>query len=64
MKQFGRLLAELFSRQWWWVTLLIVAAMMVLARLGFWQLDRLQQRRAANAVLSATLAASPLDLAG
>lgn len=64
MRQFGRLLAELFSRQWWWVTLLILAAMMVLARLGFWQLDRLQQRRAANAVLSATLAASPLDLAG
>jgi surfeit locus 1 family protein len=64
VKQFGRLLAELFSRQWWWVTLLILAAMMVLARLGFWQLDRLQQRRAANAVLSATLAASPLDLSG
>ena len=63
MKRIGRLLAALFSRQWWWVTLLVVATMMVLARLGFWQLDRLQQRRAANAVLSATLAASPLNLA-
>jgi len=57
-------LAALFSRQWWWVTLLVVAMMIVLARLGIWQLDRLQQRRAANAVLSATLAESPLDLAG
>jgi surfeit locus 1 family protein len=64
VKQIGRLLAALLSRQWWWVTLLVVAAMMVLARLGIWQLDRLQQRRTANAVLSATLAASPLDLAG
>ena len=64
MKQIGRLLEMLFSRQWWWVTLLVLAMMIVLARLGIWQLDRLQQRRAANAVLSATLAASPLDLAG
>ncbi|MDX1417378.1 MAG: SURF1 family protein [Candidatus Promineifilaceae bacterium] len=57
------LIQELFGRKWWWVTLLVLALMIVLARLGIWQLDRLQQRRESNAVLAATLAASPLDLA-
>jgi surfeit locus 1 family protein len=36
--------------------------MVVLARLGFWQLDRLEQRRAQNQIVAASLAASPVDL--
>ena len=64
MKQASQVLRTLFSRKWWWVTLLVVALMMVLARLGFWQLDRLGQRRANNAIVAAALAASPLDLFG
>ncbi|NCF65243.1 MAG: hypothetical protein GWP61_04665 [Chloroflexi bacterium] len=64
MKQIGHLLKALFSRRWWWVTVLVVIMMIVLARLGFWQLERLEQRRAKNAILSAALAASPLDLDG
>ena len=64
MKQARQVLRTLFSRKWWWVTLLVLALMMVLARLGFWQLDRLGQRRANNAIVAAALAASPLDLFG
>jgi surfeit locus 1 family protein len=36
--------------------------MAVLARLGFWQLDRLEQRRAFNAQLLQALESPPLDL--
>jgi surfeit locus 1 family protein len=57
-----RLLSALFSRRWWWVTFLVIALMAVLARLGVWQLDRLQQRREANALVAASLAAPPFDL--
>ena len=57
-----RLLRALFSRRWLWVTLLVIALMGVLARLGIWQLDRLQQRRDANALIAASLAAPPFDL--
>ncbi len=64
MKQAKQLLQTLFGRKWWWVTLLVIGLMMVLARLGFWQLDRLEQRRAKNRVVAAALAAAPLDLAG
>jgi len=52
----------LFSRRWWWVTLLVLGLMAVLARLGVWQLDRLAERRAANAQLAAALASSPISL--
>ena len=52
----------LFSRRWWWVTLVVILGMGVLARLGIWQLNRLEQRRAANAALRQQLAAGPLSL--
>ena len=58
----SELLRALFGRRWWWVTLLVVAIMLGLARLGIWQLDRLAQRRAANAELMAALAAPPIAL--
>jgi len=41
--------AALFSRRWWWATLLVLAGVVLMGRLGIWQLDRLDQRRAANA---------------
>lgn len=63
MEKTKQLLRTLFSRRWWWVTLLVLALMIVLARLGIWQLDRLQQRRQSNRILAASLAAAPLDLA-
>lgn len=39
---------KLFSRRWWLATILVVVGMGVLVRLGFWQLDRLEQRRDFN----------------
>ena len=57
-------LALLFSRRWWWKTLILLLAMAAMAALGFWQLDRLEQRRAFNQQRSVALAAPPLELTG
>lgn len=53
-----------FSRRWWLATLVVLVGMALLARLGVWQLDRLAQRRAANAELVLALAQSPVQLTG
>lgn len=58
------LLSNLFSRRWWWVTLVVLLGMGVLARLGVWQLDRLEQRKARNATLVQQLSLPPLALPG
>jgi surfeit locus 1 family protein len=55
-------LDRLFSRKWWKTTLLVIAAIIVMVRLGFWQLDRLAQRRAFNSRVEAQLAQSALEL--
>lgn len=57
------LLKAIFSRRWIVATMLVIVGMAVMMRLGVWQLDRLAQRRAANAVLTAVLASEPLTLA-
>lgn len=44
-----------FSRRWIITTILVVAGIAVLVRLGFWQLDRLEQRRQFNARVQAQL---------
>jgi surfeit locus 1 family protein len=62
VKQAKQLLRTLFNRKWWWVTIIVFALMLVLARLGIWQLDRLEQRRARNRLTAAALAASPMEL--
>ena len=43
-------------------TILVIAAVLVMIRLGFWQLDRLDQRRAFNERVEAQLAAELLEL--
>lgn len=48
--------------RWIITTLLVIVAVGVMIRLGFWQLDRLEQRRAANAQVAAQLNAPLLDL--
>ena len=58
------LLKALFSRKWIIPTIVVLLGMALLAWLGFWQLDRLEQRRAANAVLEAVLASPPISLTG
>jgi len=62
MSAIGELGRALISRQWWWVTLVVLALMALFARLGIWQLDRLEQRRAANAQLVAALDSTPINL--
>jgi surfeit locus 1 family protein len=52
----------LFSRRWIVPTMVVVAGMLLLARLGIWQLDRLDQRRAANAQLVTALNQSAVQL--
>lgn len=63
MKRIWLLFRTLFNRKWWWVTLVVIAGVALLVRLGIWQLDRLEQRRAQNAQLVQALEAPPLELA-
>lgn len=55
-------LGYLLSRRWWWVTILVLVAIAVMIRLSVWQMDRLEQRRASNAVLREQLSAEALSL--
>ena len=57
-----QLFTNLFSRRWWWVTIVVMLLMALLARLGIWQLDRLEERRAANKELAALLASPPVEI--
>ena len=56
------LLHKMFQRRWWIATLLVFAGTALCVRLGIWQLDRLQQRRAFNAQFESARAESALDL--
>ena len=56
------LLRRMFSGRWWFATLLVFASTLVLGRLGIWQLDRLEQRRAFNAQVESARSQSMLDL--
>lgn len=56
------ILLRMFSRRWWLTTLLVAAGMLVMIRLGIWQLDRLHQRRAFNARVLAQMNQPPLVL--
>lgn len=52
----------LFSRRFILPTIVVLLGMALLARLGFWQLDRLDQRRAENSILTIALEQPPLEL--
>lgn len=55
-------LSLFFSRTWWKTTLLVIVAVAVMIRLGIWQLDRLEQRRAFNARVQTQMEQPVLDL--
>ncbi len=55
-------LRALFSWKWILPTLLVVAGMVLLVWLGFWQLDRLEQKRAFNTMMAERWRAEPFDL--
>jgi len=54
----------LFGPRWRWLTLAVLLLAVVLARLGVWQLERLEQRRARNALLEQRVALPPIELTG
>ena len=60
----SRMPRALFGRRWWWSTLVVIVGMLFLGRLGVWQLDRLEQRRAENAAFEAQYYGEVLDLNG
>lgn len=56
------MLKKMFSRGWLFATLLVFAGTALCIRLGIWQLDRLEQRRAFNSQVESMRAAELLDL--
>ena len=59
-----KVIRAIFSRQWILATLIVVVGGALCIRLGIWQLDRLEQRRAFNAHVEAMWAADPINLTG
>ncbi len=57
-------MTKIISKKWLPATLLVLAAMAVMIRLGIWQLDRLESRRAFNARVEAQVSQPELDLQG
>jgi surfeit locus 1 family protein len=57
-------LKRMFSRRWLLATLLVLAGMALCVRLGIWQLDRLEKRRAFNTRVQAQIGQPTLTLAG
>lgn len=56
------ILRRMFSRKWLFTTLLVFLGTALCIRLGIWQLDRLEQRRAFNAQVTSMRAMPSLDL--
>jgi surfeit locus 1 family protein len=56
------MIKAIFSRRWILTTLIVIAGTALCIRLGIWQLDRLEQRRAFNAHVEAMWAAPSLNL--
>lgn len=56
------MIQRMFTLRWIFTTVLVIAGVGVLARLGLWQLDRLEKRQAFNARVSAQQAAPRLSL--
>jgi surfeit locus 1 family protein len=57
-----KVLPKLLGRRWLLPTIVVALGVWVLIRLGYWQLDRLEQRRAFNAEVHAAWMQEPFDL--
>lgn len=55
-------LPKLFNRKWWWTTLIVIIGVFILIQLGYWQLDRLEQRRAYNVYVADRWRQAPYDV--
>lgn len=58
------LMKTVFNKRWWWVTLIVIGILLLFVRLGIWQLNRLEERRAENEQLRTTLATEQVVLDG
>ncbi|HEX9441254.1 MAG TPA: SURF1 family protein [Roseiflexaceae bacterium] len=58
------MLKLLFTGRQLWVTLLVIAGAALCCRLGIWQLERLAQRHAQNALIAARMAQPAIPLTG
>ncbi len=56
------IITKLFSRRWWGVTIFVILGVIFLARLGFWQLERLEQRRAFNQLVAERWDQAPFNI--
>ena len=56
------LLRNMFSKKWFFTTILVFIGTAVCIRLGIWQFDRLEQRRAFNTQVESMRAEEPLNL--
>jgi surfeit locus 1 family protein len=55
-------LRAIFSWKWIIPTILVVAGMVLLVRLGYWQLDRMQQKQEFNTMMAERWRSEPYDL--
>lgn len=55
-------LPKLVSRKWWLTTIIVIVGVIFLIQLGFWQLDRLQQRRDFNMRVAERWREEPFDI--
>ena len=55
-------LPKLISRKWWLPTIIVIAGVYTLIQFGFWQLDRLEQRRAFNVHVAERWRLEPFDV--
>ena len=55
-------LGKLFSRRWWVTTLLIIAGVIILMRLGVWQLARRDYKRSLNEMMAERWQMAPFNL--
>ncbi len=58
------MLAKLFTPRWLISHALVLLVFFILINFGFWQLDRLDQKRTRNANIEAALLASPTQITG
>jgi surfeit locus 1 family protein len=56
------MLKRFLTWRWFFITLAVLGGVAACIRLGFWQLDRLAERRALNARVEAQIQAAPLNL--
>src|SRR5262245_56990814 len=63
-KPWWYMLKALFTGRRLWMTLLVLASVVVLCRLGVWQLDRLAERRAINARIDTRMVEPATPLTG